>query len=76
MTKFLTCLIISLSIFGCLTNEDSVIESSNPFDENYDLMSLEETEQFISENSHLPLIPAASEIDVTVRHCGFSATRS
>ena len=33
------------------------------FDEGYDLMSLQEVDQFIDEHGHLPGVPSASEVD-------------
>jgi len=59
-----------LSVKGKVACEELTIELSQNggwgdfvFDKTYDLKSLEETEKYISENKHLPGIPAAVEIE-------------
>lgn len=57
-----------LAVNGKVICEEIKVELSNTwgdfvFDKNYDLMSLEETENFINENSHLPGIPKAEVLE-------------
>lgn len=53
-----------LSVNGKIRAKEIVVESGWSdfvFDENYKLRSLQEVEEFINENDHLPEIPSASE---------------
>lgn len=57
---------IHLTTGGILKTKDVLVTSTNwpdfVFEKDYPLMSLQETEQFIKENKHLPEIPSAVEI--------------
>lgn len=58
----------ALSVNGKIMCEELRVEDSGSwpdyvFDKNYDLMSLEELENSINENSHLPGIPPAAEVE-------------
>ncbi|MDW3194249.1 MAG: hypothetical protein R8G66_17880 [Cytophagales bacterium] len=55
-----------LSVAGTINAEELLLEDVQGadfvFEEDYDLRSLEETEQFIKANKHLPEIPSAAEM--------------
>ncbi len=55
-----------LAVNGTITTKEIEVTidgwSDFVFDSNYDLKSLDEVEQFISENGHLPEIPSAEEV--------------
>ncbi len=54
-----------LSVNGNIRSKEVVVESGwadYVFDQNYELLSLNDTEKFILENKHLPGIPPAKEI--------------
>ncbi|MDW3197035.1 MAG: hypothetical protein R8G66_31950 [Cytophagales bacterium] len=55
-----------LSVNGKINAEEIILEdvagADFVFEEDYDLRSLEETEQFIQANKHLPEIPSAAEM--------------
>jgi hypothetical protein len=58
----------ALSVNGKIMCEELRVEDSGSwpdyvFDKDYNLMSLEELEQSINENNHLPGIPAAAEVE-------------
>lgn len=60
---------VKLAVGGTIASEEVKVEI-NPgqgpdyvFEESYQLRSLEETKQFISENKHLPEIPSAREME-------------
>ncbi|WP_235297321.1 hypothetical protein [Portibacter marinus] len=56
-----------LSVDGKIIGEELMVRMSDNwpdyvFDESYGLMSLEDVDQFINQNKHLPGIPSASEV--------------
>ncbi|MDW3193125.1 MAG: hypothetical protein R8G66_12205 [Cytophagales bacterium] len=55
-----------LSVKGTINAEELILEDVDGadfvFEEDYDLRSLEETEQFIKANKHLPEVPSAAEM--------------
>ena len=55
-----------LSVVGTIASEELLLKDVQGadfvFEEDYDLRSLEETEQFIKANKHLPEIPSAAEM--------------
>ena len=55
-----------LSVGGSIRSQEVVVESGwadYVFDPDYDMKSLEEVEEFIKENKHLPGIPSAVEVE-------------
>jgi len=58
----------ALSVDGTIFSTEVKVKSDVTvpdyvFEDNYDLMSLEEVEAYVKENKHLPEIPSASEIE-------------
>ena len=55
-----------LSVNGKINAEEIILEDVSGadfvFEEDYDLRTLEETEQFIKANKHLPEVPSAAEM--------------
>lgn len=56
-----------LEVNGTIRSQEVIVETENwpdyVFSDAYELRSLEATEQFISENHHLPDIPSAAEVE-------------
>ena len=57
-----------LTVKGAIHAEEVTVDLSVPgpdyvFEEDYDLLTLEETEQYIKANKHLPEIPSAEEME-------------
>lgn len=55
-----------LNVDGRLRAEEVLVEmftADYVFGENYDLMTLDEVEKYIDENSHLPGMPSAADVD-------------
>lgn len=61
----------SLSVNGTILAREVIVSNNAAywpdyvFDENYELMTLEEVDQFIKENKHLPNIPSQKELSET-----------
>lgn len=56
-----------LEVNGTIRSKEVIVEANNwpdyVFEPDYELPSLEETEEYIEENKHLPEIPSAKEIE-------------
>lgn len=57
-----------LTVAGTIHAEEVIVDASVPqpdyvFEDDYDLISLEEIEAFIKDNKHLPGIPSAVEVE-------------
>ncbi len=62
-----------LSVNGNIRSKEVVVETGwadYVFDQNYQLKTLDEVEQFIKQNNHLPNIPSAKEINENGLHLG------
>jgi hypothetical protein len=67
-----------LDVSGTARAEEIVVETSGAdfvFEDDYDLRSLEEVEQFISEHGHLPEIPSAEQMQAEGMQVGDMQTR-
>lgn len=57
----------ALEVNGTIRSKEVIVEITNwsdfVFDNNYNLMSLKDTESFIKQNGHLPNVPSASEVE-------------
>ena len=57
----------ALEVNGTIRSKEVIVEVANwsdfVFDNNYNLMSLKETERFIKQNGHLPNVPSAAEVE-------------
>lgn len=57
----------ALEVNGTIRSKEVIVEITNwsdfVFDNNYNLMSLKETERFIKQNRHLPNVPSAAEVE-------------
>lgn len=57
----------ALEVNGTIRSKEVIVEIANwsdfVFDNNYNLMSLKDTESFIKQNGHLPNVPSASEVE-------------
>lgn len=57
----------ALEVNGTIRSKEVIVEIANwsdfVFDNNYNLMSLKETERFIKRNGHLPNVPSATEVE-------------
>ncbi|MBO7459283.1 MAG: hypothetical protein J6T53_00035, partial [Bacteroidales bacterium] len=57
----------ALEVNGTIRSKEVIVEVANwsdfVFDNNYNLMSLKDTESYIKQNGHLPNIPSAAEVE-------------
>ena len=57
----------ALEVNGTIRSKEVIVEVANwsdfVLDNNYNLMSLKDTERFIKQNGHLPNIPSAAEVE-------------
>lgn len=57
----------TLEVNGTIRSKEVIVELANwsdfVFDNNYNLMSLKETERFIKQYGHLPNVPSAAEVE-------------
>lgn len=57
----------ALEVNGTIRSKEVIVEITNwsdfVFDNNYNLMSLKDTESFIKQNGHLPNVPSAAEVE-------------
>lgn len=57
----------TLEVNGAIRSKEVIVELANwsdfVFDNNYNLMSLKETERFIKQYGHLPNVPSAAEVE-------------
>lgn len=57
----------ALEVNGTIRSKEVIVEITNwsdfVFDNNYNLMSLKDTERFIKQNGHLPNVPSAAEVE-------------
>ena len=64
----------ALEVNGTIRSKEVLVEMANwsdfVFDNNYNLMSLKETERFIKQNGHLPNVPSSAEVEKEGIHLG------